>query len=84
MPKYINAAECAEIISEKFNISLDDLVDVFAEIPAADVVEVVRCKECKKRLTSDCSLWYGNLNGNDYFVGVEDDFGCIRGERRKD
>ena len=38
MARYIDAVECAEIISEKCNIPLGDLVDVFAEIPTADVV----------------------------------------------
>lgn len=42
MGKLVEAVECAEIISEKFNIPLSDLVDVFAEIPTADVVEVKR------------------------------------------
>ena len=42
MGKLIEAVKCAEIISEKFNIPLADLVDVFAEIPTADVVEVKR------------------------------------------
>ena len=36
--RYIDAVECAEIISEKLNIPLGDLVDIFAEIPTADVV----------------------------------------------
>ena len=40
MGKLIEAVKCAEIISEKLNIPLADLVDVFAEIPTADVVEV--------------------------------------------
>ena len=38
MARYIKAVECAEIISEKLNIPLGDLVDIFAEIPTADVV----------------------------------------------
>ena len=38
MARYIEAVECAEIISEKFNINLYDLIDVFAEIPTVDVV----------------------------------------------
>ena len=42
MGKLIEAVKCGEIVSEKFNIPLADLVDVFAEIPAADVVEVKR------------------------------------------
>lgn len=40
MAKYVSAVECAEKISEKFGIHLGDLVDVFAEIPAADVVPI--------------------------------------------
>ena len=42
MARLVEAVNCAEIISEKFNIPLVDLVDVFAEIPTADVVEVKR------------------------------------------
>ena len=40
MSKYANAADAAEKIAEKHGIPLGDLVDTFAEIPAADVVEV--------------------------------------------
>ena len=35
--KYINAATAAEIISDKLNIPLDDLCDIFEEIPSEDV-----------------------------------------------
>ena len=38
--RYIDAVICADIISQKLNIPLDDLVDIFAEVPTADVVEV--------------------------------------------
>lgn len=38
MAKYINAAEAAEKVAAATGISLADLVDVFAELPAADVV----------------------------------------------
>ena len=47
MSKYIRAVVAAEAIAEKYGIPLGDLVDTFADIPAADVVEVVRCRECK-------------------------------------
>ena len=40
MTKYIEAARAATIIAEKHGIPIADLVDTFAEIPAADVVEV--------------------------------------------
>ena len=41
MSKYVNAADAAEKIAEKHGIPLGDLVDTFAEIPAADVAPVV-------------------------------------------
>ena len=40
MSKYIEAARAATIIAEKHGIPLADLVDTFAEIPAADVIQV--------------------------------------------
>lgn len=36
MARLVEAVKCAEIISEKFNIPLADLVDVFAEIPTSN------------------------------------------------
>ena len=47
MSTYIRAVVAAMAIEEKYGIPLGDLVDTFADIPAADVVEVVRCRECK-------------------------------------
>ena len=38
--KYIDAATAAEIISDKLNIPLDDLCDIFEEIPSEDVQPV--------------------------------------------
>ena len=36
-----------EQFTKRHILQLGDLVDTFADIPAADVVEVVRCRECK-------------------------------------
>lgn len=48
----------------------------------ADVVEVVRCKDCKHRyVPSRCALWYGTVDGNDYFVERGNEFYCSYGER---
>ena len=47
MSKYIRAVVAAMAIEAKYGIPLGDLVDTFSNIPAADVVEVVRCRECK-------------------------------------
>ena len=37
MSKYIRAVVAAKAIEEKYGIPLGDLVDTFADIPAADV-----------------------------------------------
>ena len=42
MARLVEAVKCAEIISEKFNIPLADLVDVFAEIPTANNEDYTR------------------------------------------
>lgn len=58
MGKLIEAVKCAEVISEKFNIPLADLVDVFAETPTSEVVEVKRGKWLNIIFTQryECSL----------------------------
>ena len=40
MSTYIRAVVAAKAIAEKYGIPLGDLVDTFADIPAADVAEV--------------------------------------------
>ena len=47
MSTYIRAVVAADAIADKYGIPLGDLVDTFSDIPAADVVGVVRCRECK-------------------------------------
>ena len=46
MSTYIRAVVAAMAIEEKHGIPLGDLVDTFADIPAADVVSAVRCQDC--------------------------------------
>lgn len=55
------------------------------ETPTADVVEVVRCKDCKKRYTKNCSLCYDTANKG-YFLWsmINDNFFCAYGERKCD
>lgn len=55
---------------------------VFSQIPAADVVEVVRCKDCKHcHLMFNKSLICWNCNSSVKFPISADDF-CCHGERR--
>lgn len=79
MSRYINAVIAAEKISEKHNIPFSELVDTFAEIPSADVVEVVRCKDCKEYNTYSCAEGFGWCEA--WNLGKTDDQFCSYGER---
>ena len=79
MPRYIDLDEIRKMLDacpNKGYVEMD-------EIPPADVVEVVRCKDCKwwslpENITADfyiCKKFDGVRYGEDY---------CSRGERRKD
>ncbi len=60
MSRFIKAVDAAEVISSELGIHIGDLVDVFAKIPTADVVEIrhgrwlpspdginpIRCSKC--------------------------------------
>ena len=70
MSKYVNAADAAEKIAEKHGIPIADLVDTFAEIPAADVAEVVRCCNCEFHdhdgTSGYCNYWRRWSNMSDF------------------
>ena len=53
------------------------------DIPAADVVEVVRCKDCKYRKTEDCAMFYECNCGEQHTWETDNDF-CSYGKRRAD
>ena len=57
--------------------------NVIKSIPTADVVEVVRCKDCKHLVRSDgiCKVLSNNYEPPVY---VDDDDFCSRGERREE
>lgn len=91
MPKYINADEFLQKVQEHHYIlrSFDNSKDfgmfdcgikqVVDKMPAADVVEVVRCKDCIhfNDYNDSCEQCWGGLENPD-----EDEF-CSRGERKK-
>lgn len=77
MAKYINAAEAAEKVAEATGIRIADLVDVFTEISAADVVPVVHghwisltdcsnagvyCSICHKKVYKEDYAWCNRKN----------------------
>ena len=67
--RYIEAAKSAEIISEKLNIPLGDLVDIFADIPTAEVVDYEKVAEILRNMfDDDCAC---NYNGYDEWLPMK-------------
>ena len=52
------------------------------EIPTVYAVEVVRCKDCKRRIEKRWCYSLHTYNGEP--VGVADDFFCAYGKRKSD
>lgn len=73
VPKYINGEECFE------GEHLNSLIN---EIPTADVVEVVRCKDCIHRDPEDkkCDCSFQAMGG---ILPMDDDDFCSYGEKVK-
>lgn len=53
------------------------------KIPNADVVEVVRCKDCIYRGREDCAMFYRCNCGEQHTWETDNDF-CSYGERKGD
>ena len=70
--------------NEHFVYGVESILEYAEYLPAADVVEVVRCKDCIHRRTPDCSLWYGTVDDFDYIRDMGDNFYCSLGERNED
>lgn len=84
MAKYIRAVEAAEKVAETFKVQMADLVDIFAEIPVADVAPVVRCKDCTHYDMGVCLKIYsdGNAHPEAWQKRKPEDF-CSYGERKE-
>ena len=56
--------------------------DDIENAPTVDAVEVVRCKDCKRRIEKRWCYSLHTYNGEP--VGVADDFFCAYGKRKSD
>lgn len=59
----------------------EEFAEYLDDIPAADVVEVVRCKDCKYNGSISCPTFNDNPNGKDWQALEDNDF-CSYGERK--
>ena len=61
----------------------NDVIRMLEQLPAADVVEVVRCKDCRRRYDADeCPMCF--LIDGEYHEYTNGNGFCDRGERRVD
>lgn len=90
MAEYIKRRDALKVLEEMETI--EDGLDAMHDLPAADVVEVVRCRDCKHGIWDEDEQKYKCVCFADYepttdewygFVSYEEaDFYCGRGERR--
>lgn len=88
MAEYIDKGELIDFVKDSYGggneentcIWYRDLIDFIQSAPAADVVPVVRCKECKHYLYQGINAGWVCMK-NAFGMG-KDDF-CSYGERRE-
>lgn len=59
------------------------IIKILDALPTADVVDVVRCKDCKFRNTSDCAMRYECDNCSVQYSWENNNDYCSYGERRE-
>lgn len=65
---------------EGFDRGLDKAQRVILDAPAADVVPVVRCKDCRLRGREECAMFYRCECGEQHTWETDNDF-CSYGEK---
>jgi hypothetical protein len=69
-------------INKKYYKGLALAHRIVGDQPAADVVEVVRCKDCALRYTTDCASWHSDESDMYFHLCDDDDF-CSSGVRKE-
>lgn len=67
----------------RFVYGVESVIEYIEYLPVADVVEVVRCCDCKFRKTEDCAMYYECECGQQHFWEISNDF-CSWGKRREE
>ena len=93
MTDYIKRTDAVKI-AEKYGLAngsvlgrhtglADCIARDISELPAADVAEVVRCKDCRWRGIEECAMFYRCECGEQHTWETDNDF-CSYGERREE
>lgn len=84
----VNIAESYEVKRDGFHLNdyeygrnqvADSIASDLEDMPPADVVQVVRCKDCKYNATT-----HKCLNPDSFFLIPKDDDFCSYGERKEE
>ena len=87
MAKYIDAEgvmrACFDSFLKTGNKAYSEIIALVDAVPAADVVEVVRCKDCKyqNKGQNECDTWNMCEYRSWLYFPVNDDDYCSKGER---
>ena len=82
--KYIKASECEKYFYEHLDdVHIVGAMNAIDEMPNADVIPVVRCKDCIYRGQEECAMFYRCDCGEQLNWETDNDF-CSYGERRID
>ena len=80
MAEYINRAELISNLKEFANEQLTPLIEnLIQKQPAADVVEVVRCRDCKHYVANYCTR---DIRGRTNMFYVSDNDFCSYGKTK--
>ena len=93
MTDYIRRTDAVKI-AEKYGLAngsvlgrhtglADCIARDISELPAADVAEVVRCKDCRWRGIEECAMFYRCECGEQHTWETDNDF-CSYGKRREE
>lgn len=75
--------DCEEVGDERAARIFEDCVSELMDIPAADVAEVVRCRDCRKRYTMNCTMYYECSQCGGQWDWTTDNGFCHEGQRRE-
>lgn len=81
--KYLKGrkAHFVDDVGKGWDAGIGAAIEAIENIPAADVVEVVRCKDCIWRGREECAMFYRCDCGEQHTWETDNDF-CSYGERR--
>ena len=80
MSKYIEAEKLKRTLIDKYSFLPAFVVRAIEEAPASDVVQVVRCKDCKHRYED--AEWRMRCKKSWFMECTDDNYFCSYGERK--